>query len=209
MSASYEERSQAVIDGIEAIDPEFVLHLPSSTLKLVLGHFLDGAGCKPGRNLRSTHAADWKHSDARGKHGAQRLQVPRTVSNRRKKFQLGRPGTDGAERFRGRCDPGHYLHAHLQGTPDNLRIAIGRNDETAARRVRSANGLQIEHRTGPDEAVGPVSRRQRGNTCERIGRIERHFDDPNTRGRQHTCDFDDPRQLDAAQNGNERGFSCC
>ena len=41
MSASYEERSQAVIDGIEAIDPEFVLHLPSSTLKLVLAHFLD------------------------------------------------------------------------------------------------------------------------------------------------------------------------
>src|ERR1700738_1688364 len=36
MSASYEERSQAVIDGVEAIDPEFVLHLPSSTLKLGL-----------------------------------------------------------------------------------------------------------------------------------------------------------------------------
>ncbi len=37
VSASYEQRSQAVVEGIEAIDPEFVLHLPSSTLKLVLG----------------------------------------------------------------------------------------------------------------------------------------------------------------------------
>src|SRR5580765_7445109 len=33
-------RSQAVIEGIEAIDPELVLHLPSSTLKAVVGHFL-------------------------------------------------------------------------------------------------------------------------------------------------------------------------
>jgi sulfopyruvate decarboxylase subunit alpha len=41
VSASLEERSQAVIEGIEAIDPEFVLHLPSSTLKLVLEPFLD------------------------------------------------------------------------------------------------------------------------------------------------------------------------
>src|SRR5579859_4126951 len=51
MSASYEDRSQAVIDGIEAIDPEFVLHLPSSTLKLVLWHFLNGAGVRPGRRI--------------------------------------------------------------------------------------------------------------------------------------------------------------
>jgi len=41
VSASLEERSHAVIAGLEAIDPEFVLHLPSSTLKLVLAHFLD------------------------------------------------------------------------------------------------------------------------------------------------------------------------
>ena len=41
MSASLDERSRAVVDGLEAIDPEFVLHLPSSTLKLVLAHFLD------------------------------------------------------------------------------------------------------------------------------------------------------------------------
>ena len=37
-------RSAAVISGIEAIDPEFVLHLPSSTLKSVLDHFLNGPG---------------------------------------------------------------------------------------------------------------------------------------------------------------------
>ena len=37
-------RSAAVISGIEAIDPEFVLHLPSSTLKTVLDHFLTGSG---------------------------------------------------------------------------------------------------------------------------------------------------------------------
>ena len=51
MSASYEQRSQAVVDGVEAIDPEFVLHLPSSTLKLVLGHFLDGPGARDGRRV--------------------------------------------------------------------------------------------------------------------------------------------------------------
>jgi sulfopyruvate decarboxylase subunit alpha len=49
VSASHEQRSQAVVDGVEAIDPEFVLHLPSSTLKLVLGHFLEGAGVRAGR----------------------------------------------------------------------------------------------------------------------------------------------------------------
>lgn len=43
---SLEQRSQAVIDGLEAIDPEFVLHVPSSTLKLVLAHFLDQAGTR-------------------------------------------------------------------------------------------------------------------------------------------------------------------
>lgn len=40
VSGSFEARSQAVIEGIERIDPEFILHLPSSTLKLVLGHLL-------------------------------------------------------------------------------------------------------------------------------------------------------------------------
>jgi hypothetical protein len=48
VSASFEQRSQAIVDGVEAIDPEFVLHLPSSTLKRVLGHFLDGPGARPG-----------------------------------------------------------------------------------------------------------------------------------------------------------------
>jgi sulfopyruvate decarboxylase subunit alpha len=51
MSPSYEQRSEAVIQGIESIDPEFVLHLPSSTLKLVLGHFLDGPGARPDRRI--------------------------------------------------------------------------------------------------------------------------------------------------------------
>ncbi len=49
MTASFEQRSQAVVDGVETIDPEFVLHLPSSTLKLVLAHFLEGPGATPGR----------------------------------------------------------------------------------------------------------------------------------------------------------------
>ena len=51
MSASFEERSQAVVDGVEAIDPEFVLYLPSSTLKLVLSHFLEGPGARAGRTI--------------------------------------------------------------------------------------------------------------------------------------------------------------
>ena len=51
MSASFEQRSEAVIQGIESIDPEFILHLPSSTLKLVLGHFLDGPGARPDRRI--------------------------------------------------------------------------------------------------------------------------------------------------------------
>ena len=33
--STLEERSQAVIAGVEELDPDFVLHLPSSTLKIV------------------------------------------------------------------------------------------------------------------------------------------------------------------------------
>ena len=42
-----DERSAAVIAGIEALDPEWILHLPSSTLKAVVGHFLAKDG-QPG-----------------------------------------------------------------------------------------------------------------------------------------------------------------
>ncbi|HEX5506000.1 MAG TPA: hypothetical protein VFW96_25505 [Thermomicrobiales bacterium] len=35
-----DERSAAVIAGIEALSPQWILHLPSSTLKVVVGHFL-------------------------------------------------------------------------------------------------------------------------------------------------------------------------
>lgn len=50
--AGVDARSQAVIAGIEAIAPQYVLHLPSSTLKQVIGHFLardgkDGFRCFP------------------------------------------------------------------------------------------------------------------------------------------------------------------
>jgi sulfopyruvate decarboxylase TPP-binding subunit len=41
VSASDQDRSAAIIRGLEAIDPEFVLHLPSSTLQTVLAHFLE------------------------------------------------------------------------------------------------------------------------------------------------------------------------
>jgi sulfopyruvate decarboxylase subunit alpha len=34
-------RSQAIIDGLEAIDPEYVIHLPSSTLKSIINHCLE------------------------------------------------------------------------------------------------------------------------------------------------------------------------
>jgi sulfopyruvate decarboxylase subunit alpha len=44
LAALVEVRSRAVIDGLEAIDPDFVLHLASSTLKQVLHHFIDGEG---------------------------------------------------------------------------------------------------------------------------------------------------------------------
>jgi sulfopyruvate decarboxylase subunit alpha len=51
-SASLEQRSQAVVDGLEAIDPQYVLYLPSSTLKQVLTHFLPGGpGHKPERQV--------------------------------------------------------------------------------------------------------------------------------------------------------------
>ena len=46
-----EQRSAAVIAGIEAIDPDHVLHLASSTLKIVLSHFIDGPGARPGRRV--------------------------------------------------------------------------------------------------------------------------------------------------------------
>jgi sulfopyruvate decarboxylase subunit alpha len=35
-----DERSRAIIEGLEAIDPEFVLHLPSSTLVSIINHML-------------------------------------------------------------------------------------------------------------------------------------------------------------------------
>lgn len=38
--AAVDERSAAIIAGIEAIQPRHVLFLPSSTLKAVVGHFL-------------------------------------------------------------------------------------------------------------------------------------------------------------------------
>ena len=37
-------RSAAVIAGIEAVAPKWILHLPSSTLKAVVGHFLSRDG---------------------------------------------------------------------------------------------------------------------------------------------------------------------
>lgn len=40
------ERSRAVIDGIESIDPDTILHLASSTLKYVLSHFISGPGAE-------------------------------------------------------------------------------------------------------------------------------------------------------------------
>ena len=51
MTADLEARSRAIIDGLEEIDPDFVLHLPSSTLKLVLEHFISGPGAQPGRRV--------------------------------------------------------------------------------------------------------------------------------------------------------------
>jgi sulfopyruvate decarboxylase subunit alpha len=36
-----DERSRAIIDGLEAIDPRYVLHLPSSTLTYIIDHMLD------------------------------------------------------------------------------------------------------------------------------------------------------------------------
>jgi sulfopyruvate decarboxylase subunit alpha len=46
LAAILEERSQAVIAGIEAIDPDHILHLASSTLKIVLQHFISGPGAE-------------------------------------------------------------------------------------------------------------------------------------------------------------------
>lgn len=40
MSVPVDERSAAVIAGVEALHPQWILHLPSSTLKAVVGHFL-------------------------------------------------------------------------------------------------------------------------------------------------------------------------
>ena len=35
-----DERSAAIIAGVEALAPRWILHLPSSTLKAIVGHFL-------------------------------------------------------------------------------------------------------------------------------------------------------------------------
>ncbi len=52
LDAVLAERSAAVIDGIERIDPDHVLHLASSTLKLVLEHFITGPGAAGPDRLR-------------------------------------------------------------------------------------------------------------------------------------------------------------
>jgi sulfopyruvate decarboxylase subunit alpha len=41
-----DERSHALIAGIEAIRPNYILELPSSNLKTVIQHFLDAPGVK-------------------------------------------------------------------------------------------------------------------------------------------------------------------
>src|SRR3954447_6407263 len=46
MSAAADPRSQAIIDGVEQLHPEFVLELPSSTLKTILGHFIARPGVR-------------------------------------------------------------------------------------------------------------------------------------------------------------------
>jgi sulfopyruvate decarboxylase TPP-binding subunit len=51
-ATTIDERSAAVIATVESIDPRWVLHLPSSTLKTIIGHFLardghDGFRCVP------------------------------------------------------------------------------------------------------------------------------------------------------------------
>jgi sulfopyruvate decarboxylase subunit alpha len=46
LTAILKERSQAVIAGVEAIDPDVILHLASSTLKIVLEHFINGPGAE-------------------------------------------------------------------------------------------------------------------------------------------------------------------
>jgi len=45
------QRSEAIIAGVEAIDPDHVLHLASSTLKVVLDYFINGPGARPGRRV--------------------------------------------------------------------------------------------------------------------------------------------------------------
>ena len=42
--AAVDERSAAVVAGVEAIGPRHVLILPSSTLKVIVGHFLQAPG---------------------------------------------------------------------------------------------------------------------------------------------------------------------
>src|SRR5260370_7215248 len=108
------------------------------------------------------------------------LQVPREVDNRRKKLQWRGTGADCAEGLRGRCDPGHDLHAHLQGAANDVGIEIGRNDEAAARRVGSADGVKIEYGTRPNEAIGTMRRHHGGHTSALTRRVERSFDDANT-----------------------------
>ncbi len=40
MTMELDERSAAIIAGVEALAPRWILHLPSSTLKAIVGHFL-------------------------------------------------------------------------------------------------------------------------------------------------------------------------
>jgi sulfopyruvate decarboxylase subunit alpha len=40
-NSTVDPRSRAVIEGIEQLKPEFILEVPSSTLKAIIGHFLE------------------------------------------------------------------------------------------------------------------------------------------------------------------------
>src|SRR5947208_120144 len=120
-----DERSRAIIDGLEAIDPRYVLHLPSSTLTHIINYVLarpnttafpipreeEGVGILAGLEL----AGD----DAHRRPGRHRRGVPRSADRGE------RGGGDPRDGGGGRVQAEPLAHPGLDGAAAGDRAGAG------------------------------------------------------------------------------------
>ena len=85
------------------------------------------------------------------------LQMPRPVGRRGKQLELGGAGAERVERLGGGSDTRHHAHAEIERATNDGGIAVGRDDEPAARAVHPIDFGRGEHGTGTDQAVAPCA----------------------------------------------------